>query len=257
MDDSRTIKEEIPYEVAEQLGYYVYAYVHPDDRKIFYVGKGVGQRAISHLSQEAETRKVQTIRSLAAAGKKPIIEILAHGLRDEETALRIECAVIDVLGLESLTNLVRGHGSNEIGRLPLDEIKARYGAVEVDIEDPVILIRVNRLYRPGLTDEELLEITRGIWKVGPRRAAARFALAVFQGVVREVFEIGSWHSAGTTAYRTRSFTPEQCAGRWEFTGRVAEAAVRDRYKGKRVSRYLSEHSQNPIAYVGIRQDRRR
>jgi uncharacterized protein len=249
MNDSETLRDEIPYEVAEKLGRYVYLYVHPDDRKIFYVGKGIGQRALSHLSHEAETRKVETIRALAAEGKKPVIEILAHNLPNDETALRIEAAVIDVLGLDSLTNLIRGHDSLTFGRLPLEEINARYGAREVEIHHPAILIRVNKLYRPGMNEEEVLEITRGIWKIGPRREKVRYALAVYHGVVREVFEILSWHPAGTTAYRKRSFTPDRCVGRWEFQGRVADEAVRAEYKGGRVSGYLSEHSQNPISYV--------
>jgi hypothetical protein len=250
MNDSAILRHEIPHDVAEKLGRYVYLYVHPDDKKIFYVGKGIGQRALSHLSHEVESRKVRTIRALEAEGKKPIIEILAHNLRDDETALRIEAAVIDVLGLDSLTNLVRGHSSGEFGRLPLEEINTRYGARDVDIEHPSILIRVNKLYRPGMKEDEVLEITRGIWKVGPRREKARFALAVYHGVVREVFEILSWHPAGTTTYKTRSFTPERCRGRWEFEGRVALARVRGAYKGRRVTSYLPEHSQNPIAYVG-------
>lgn len=250
MNDSATLRDEIPYDVAEKLGRYVYLYVNPDDKKIFYVGKGIRQRALSHLSHEAETRKVEIIRALAAEGKKPIIEILAHNLPDDETALRIESAVIDVLGLDSLTNLVRGHDSRD-GRLPLEEINARYGAREVEIQHPAILIRVNKLYRPGMHEDEVLEITRGIWKIGPRRETARFALAVFHGVVREVFEILSWHEAGTTAYQTRSFTADKCRGRWEFQGRVANEPVRCAYKGRRVSEYLSEHSQNPIAYVGF------
>ena len=47
----------IPREVARELGYYVYVYVDPRSEAPFYVGKGLGQRALAHLSAEVESRK--------------------------------------------------------------------------------------------------------------------------------------------------------------------------------------------------------
>jgi len=76
-------------EVADRLGFYVYLYVDPRDGKAFYVGKGQGSRALAHLSASAESRKVARLRELAEAGLEPRIDILAHALRDEETAFRI------------------------------------------------------------------------------------------------------------------------------------------------------------------------
>src|SRR5713226_3424238 len=40
----------------EKLGYYVYLYIDPRDSTIFYVGKGQGNRAFSHLSDASESR---------------------------------------------------------------------------------------------------------------------------------------------------------------------------------------------------------
>jgi hypothetical protein len=97
----------IPASVARRLGYYVYAYVNPLNGAIFYVGKGKGQRLLSHLQDTRRHGKTVAIRQIAAVGKRPDIHVLAHGLKDEETALRIEGAVIDALGLPSLTNRVR------------------------------------------------------------------------------------------------------------------------------------------------------
>lgn len=47
----------IPPEVCHRLGYYVYLYIDPRDQRPFYVGKGKNERAFSHLSEEAESRK--------------------------------------------------------------------------------------------------------------------------------------------------------------------------------------------------------
>jgi hypothetical protein len=189
-------------EVAHRLGYYVYLYIDPRNEQPFYVGKGQGGRALSHLSEEAESRKCARISELRAEGKEPRIDILAHGLRDEETAFRIEAAIIDLFGLDVLTNEVRGWRSLQLGRIPLSELTMYYAARPVTVEIPALLIRINRLYRHNMTPQELYEATRGVWKLDARCTKARYAFAVFEGLVREVYEIESWHPAATTPYTT-------------------------------------------------------
>jgi len=235
-------------EVAERLGYYVYLYVDPRDGEAFYVGKGQGQRALSHLSAPAESRKRQKIEELRGAGCEPRIDILAHGLATEETAFRIEAAVIDLLGLDDLTNSVRGWRSVQMGRMPLKELAMYYAAKPVEVSVPALLIRINRLYRHSMNEHELYEATRGTWKLGPRRNGARYAFAVFEGVVREVYEIKEWHPAATTPYTTRDATTLS-RDRWEFTGQVADAQIRDEYVGRSVVAYFSQGQQSPTSYV--------
>ena len=81
-------------ELAAKPGYYVYAYVDPRDSGIFYVGKGCGARALAHLDETGESAKIRRIAELKAVGLHPRIDVLAHGISDEETALRIEAAVV-------------------------------------------------------------------------------------------------------------------------------------------------------------------
>jgi hypothetical protein len=106
----------IPPEVAEGLGYYVYLYIDPRTDKPFYVGKGQKDRVLAHLSARGESQKAQILKELAEAGLQPRIEILAHALPSEETALRIEAAVIDLFGLDNLANLVSGWRKHSIGK---------------------------------------------------------------------------------------------------------------------------------------------
>lgn len=114
---------------------------------------------------------------------------------------------------------------------------AREAALEeAPIADPVILVRINRLYRPNMSPDELYEVTRSAWVVGDRRERARYALAVFEGQVLEVYHIERWQQAET-------------AGRWEFRGHVADESIRDEYVGRSVRYYLRAANQNPIVYV--------
>jgi hypothetical protein len=235
-------------EVADRLGYYVYLYVDPRGGPPFYVGKGRGGRALSHLSDQAESKKRARLEELRAIGLEPQIEILAHGLRDEATAFRIESAVIDLLGLDTLTNKVHGWHSIQFGRMPLSELAVYYAAKPVKVEIPALLIRINRLYRHNMEPHELYEATRGTWKLGVRRSAAQYAFAVFEGVVREVYRIEHWHPAGSTPYAVRD-TAKLKKDRWEFSGSVAEDTIREQYRERSVAAYFRQGQQSPTTYV--------
>ncbi len=239
----------ISAKVAERLKYYVYLYVDPRDDRVFYVGKGKGSRILAHLYDLNESEKVSVIRDLQLQGLEPQLEILVHGLDNESDALRIEAAAIDLLGKNALTNRVCGWESQLVGRSSLQELTALYDAVPAQIDDAVLLIRINQLYRYGITPQELYEATRGIWKVGKRREEVRYALAVFHGVVREVYRVDGWFPAGSTEYLTRPLGEVTNPGRWEFTGQVAEQAVRAKYLEKSVAASFSGSSQNPLKYV--------
>ncbi|MSR09835.1 MAG: hypothetical protein EXR82_10015 [Gammaproteobacteria bacterium] len=244
-----TVPLRIPAAVAAKIGYYVYVYSDPRSRKPFYVGKGRGSRVLAHAQGLGSDRTEERLRSIRRAGLEPRIDILAHGLADAETALRVEAAVIDLLGLSSLSNAVRGWRSVELGRMPLRQLVAYYAARPVKVRDLVILIRVNQLYQHGMSAQALYEITRGIWRLNPERASnAKYALAVFEGVVREVYEISQWVPAGSTKYKTRNNL--RVPGRWEFTGKVAPDPIRRRYVDRSVASYFTRGSQAPFTYVG-------
>ena len=241
----------IPPEVASKLGFYVYLYVDPRDGRPFYVGKGQEGRILDHLTEEGETEKIRRIQEILSAGLEPRLDVLAHKLPDEETAFRVEAAVIDALGLDVLTNRVRGKDTVKLGRMPLKDLIPYYAATPVAVVDPVILIRVNKLYWHGIPAQELYEATRGAWRLGPNRLKARYAFAVYESVVKAVYEIQGWHEAGTTEYLTRTPSDVVAPGRWEFTGTTAMPEVWARYVDRSVSHYLKPGSQNPIAYVNI------
>ena len=239
---------QFPPEVAERLRSYVYLYIDPRNQQVFYIGKGVGNRAFAHLDEQGESEKLARIASIRSDGLEPVIEILRHGLTDDQAAL-VEASVIDLLGKELLTNRVRGMHSNSYGRISADDVLLAHTAPPANITDPMLLITINQLYRTGMPADELYEATRGVWKIGERRNHARFACAVFQGVIREVYTIERWHPAGTAAYRTRNPADYMVQGRCEFVGHPAPDEIRDRYCRRSVRHILGPSSQNPIRYV--------
>ena len=100
-----------------------------------------------------------------------------------------------------------------------------------------------------MIEDELYDATRGVWKLGSRRSRAKYALAVFEGVARQVYEIEGWHPAGTTPYKTRTQESVDRPGRWEFTGRVASDDLRSWYVGSSVGAYFPQGLQSPVVYV--------
>lgn len=117
-------------------------------------------------------------------------------------------------------------------------------AKPVVVHEPALLFTINQLFRSGMSPLELYEATRGFWVIGPRRDKVELALAVYQGVVREVYRIRAWHPADTLEYTTRDAAEYRGSGRWEFEGDIA-TDVRAEY----VNGSVGKGGQNQIRYV--------
>ncbi|MDN3676290.1 hypothetical protein QWY90_03080 [Flavobacterium paronense] len=242
--------------IIDDLKYYVYLYSHPITHEVFYVGKGKGNRVFAHLLDQTESQKVLFIKSLELQGLKPKIEILVHGLEDEELALRVESSVIDLIGIHNLTNKQNGYKSATFGRMSIDQVTALYHKQKGDIDDAVILIRINQAFRYSMPENELYEYTRGRWVLNPQRAKkAKYAFAVYQGVVQEVYEILDWYKAGSTNSirledtQSEFNTIESLEGRFEFVGNIAPKKIRDKYRYISVEHYFKRGNSNPIMYI--------
>jgi len=244
--------------IVEAIGYYVYLLRDPRDGEIFYIGKGVGNRVFCHLSDsldaELESDKLGRIREITNAGFHVDHQIVRHGLTEKES-FEVEAALIDVLGLKGLTNMVQGHKAEDRGLMNISDVIARYDAPPADIKEPVVLITVNKLFNRGMSAERLYDVTRGKWVMSDRRDKAKYAFAVFRGVIREVYKIEKWQPASTDSYSGMDeWIAEKKATfgnlnrtRWEFVGEVCPELRH--YVGKNTLSYQKQGSQNPIKYV--------
>lgn len=231
-------------EVANVLNSYVYVYIDPRNGEIFYIGKGKNDRLFSHLRDTSETKKTARITDIRNSGKEPQIDLLRYGLSDSEAEL-VEASAIDLIGKSQLTNKMSGHHKGSFPRISSKELILMLNAKETEIHHKAILITINRLYRSDMNPQELYEATRGTWRIGNRRNQADVVMAVYQGIVREVYKIEKWHPAGTIEYQTRNSLELQTEKRWEFEGEKSEENIRSQYVGFKVGK----SGQNPIRYI--------
>ncbi len=111
--------QEFPLSVIEKLDYYVYLLIDPENKQVFYVGKGIGNRIFAHinaaLTDATPSDKLDKIRAIRANGREVNHIVHRHGLAEKE-AFEVEAALIDFIGLSGLTNQVQGYNSDDRGK---------------------------------------------------------------------------------------------------------------------------------------------
>ena len=198
----------------EQLGAYVYALVDPRSDKVFYVGKGNGNRVFDHCNfaikdEDAESLKLSLIREIIAEGLNVKHYILRHKLSNNE-ALIVESVLIDFLTYPEfnnesmLTNIVSGHHQWDRGIKTVGEIEAIYDCKQIspDPNDHMLLVSLNRTFdlaRKRNDDIDLYEITRRAWIVAKNKAKqVNYVVGIHRGIVRSVIKVSgySWEKDG-------------------------------------------------------------
>lgn len=200
----------------ESLGFYVYALRNPLDKKIFYVGKGVGSRVLSHANgvieseDSPETMKTQIIQTIHDAGHAVESFIVQHGLQSHEHAFQTESALYGILklldeqpnhNLFSLANLIQPPTFEDQGLMSVDDALALFGepADSALIPHNSVFIKPAKLWRKGMPREELWESTRGWWPMSKARLEGiRYVFAVPNLVIRAAWAVNAdeWRLQG-------------------------------------------------------------
>lgn len=128
----------------ETLGYYVYLLINPLDNKIFYIGKGKGNRVFNHAKAASlvwlENDKLNLTRDIIGKGQKVKYYILRHGMTEKEAYL-VESAFIDFLTFKdfsfvaNITNIVAGYNQWDKGLKTVEEIELLYNCLPLDVEN--------------------------------------------------------------------------------------------------------------------------
>lgn len=238
-------------DVINKLGYYVYLLLDPDSKEPFYIGKGKANRIFHHLKDSnLNSEKVQKISELHEIGKEPILEILKYGLTEEQ-ALLVESTAIDLIGIEKITNIQKGHGSKNGSRRNVKDLAIELAGDpdNVQFTEPGLLIKISRRWSYSMSAIELYDSTRSCWVLSKDRVDnVKFAYAVYDSIIREVYEVRAWLPAGSSmvSYERDPVNTD----RLEFVGIVAEEEFRKKYLGKNVGPFFPKGAANPVQYVG-------
>ena len=119
-----------------------------------------------------------------------------------------------------------------------------------EFDRPTAVIKVNRLYRHGISADELSDITRGYWKTAEHKARqCDIVLSVYQGEVMEVYVVDQWvdgqelkMATNINGYRPNSYG---------FNGRVASKNMRDKFIGRSVRRLYKKGDRNPVRAFNV------
>jgi hypothetical protein len=202
---------EFSQETVEAIDNYVYALIDPRERatnprRIFYVGKGKGQRCFAHAAAAVKWKpkdepnpRIERIRQIRkATGAPPPIQIIAHKLSEDE-AYRLEAALISVLRTD--TNFVSGqHGSDY--NLAVEKIEGRYSKPlrESAIKHRVLLVSLNGATRekgyewlrpfPEIKEYDMPHRVLRYWRLSDRNAdEVEYILGIYRTLVERVFKV--------------------------------------------------------------------
>lgn len=202
----------------ENIKNYVYCLVDPRDNKIFYVGRGKGNRVFDHakaaVSELIVNAKLNLIREIINSKECEGVQyyILRHGLKEKE-AIEVEAVLINILTspllahAAKMTVINQGWHTAEQGMKSIDELEAQYAALPIELQDGdyPLFVNLHRSFSKE-NDFDIYSAARSAWPVSRANIEKiTHVLAVYHNIVRAVFIPEKWNK--TTDGK-----------RWEFSG---------------------------------------
>ena len=249
--------------------YYVYGLIDPRNKKIFYIGKGTGNRVFEHeresiLNPDSEKLKLKTIADIKSEGLE-VEKIIINSNLTESEAFDAEASLINAFNYISdigLTNIVSGHHSSEA--LSVEEYEKEYGAVELeqsDIRHKILVIKINKLYKRGLDAKTLNDSVRGVWRDTMNRVKElQYVNRVQNSLIVAVYKPTQWYvckEAKNKLPRQDIVLTPKTEDRLFFVDKGFENnepmdEAKKFYLYKSIARLkLNQNAQNPITYLNL------
>lgn len=108
-----------------------------------------------------------------------------------------------------------------------------------EIEEKAITIKINKLYRAGMSREELHKAASYCWSLTLERAeSAQYVFVVAEGEIKEVYENMGWYKV-------------EGKNKVAFNAQIANDSIREKYIGRSVKPLYKRGESNPCKYFNI------
>ena len=248
--------------------YYVYGLIDPRTDRLFYIGKGTGNRVFQHVAEsgkhpDSEKEKLRIIKEIEESGYQVKHILINWGLCEPE-AFASEASLINLLNYlspASLSNIVSGHHST--GCLTVEEIERQFGAEllqEQDFKHKLLVIKVNKLYHRHMSEQELYDIVRGVWRADIQKdRQTDYVLGVYNNLIIGCYKPTRWYrvfdvTPDKLPLHTRNRNLEEIKKRIFFECNDIKVTDKNQlaylHKSIQNIEYIQK-SQNPISYIGL------
>lgn len=109
---------------------------------------------------------------------------------------------------------------------------------KLETNEPILIVKLNQKYRPGMSSEELYEVSRQYWVVGPRREKVKYLVPAYHGRTVEAYFIENWYPV-----------EHQGKTRWAINGVVANEGIRKQLVHKSIWHLHAQGAANPVRYL--------
>ena len=124
--------------------------------------------------------------------------------------------------------------------LTVDDFEKIYGAEELqesDIRHKIMIIKINKLYQKGMTEEALYDSVRGIWRASLERVkTVEYVFGVYNSLIVAVYKPTTWYVCKEALEKLPSHVTQLI------------------YLYKSIAGLkVNQSAQNPITYLGIKE----
>ena len=201
---------------------YVYALEDPRDNKIFYIGKGVGNRVFEHAKDarkqnDASSEKLKLIKKIIKEGHDVKSYVIKYGLSDEE-AISYEAVIIETLKKfgHDLTNIVAGHHTENLF-LSTNEVERKFGFQKIrSLPKNSVILNINKSYKKGSSNAEIYTAAKQSWSIdAKKRNILRYVFVEYQSVIIAMFKDIDWYEV----LEDEEWIKKANQSKWGFKGK--------------------------------------